>query len=320
MKGMQKFTVLTASAVFALTSFNALADSAAADPGAFPPNAQAGKCYAKVIVPAKYETRTERVLVQEKTTYQKVIPARYGWAEEKVMVKEATKEIRVIPATYKWAEQRVVVKPASNKEVLVKPEYEITQERVLVEPARKVWKKGQGPIQKLDGATGEIMCLVEVPAKYKVVKKKVLKRAATTKVVNIPAEYKVVRKQVVDRQATTKEVVIPAKYKTVRVKKVIEPERKETIKIPPKYQTLTKRVKTVDEKLMWKSILCQTNMTKNVVLDLQRALKARGYNPGKLDGVVGRETLDATARYQGDHGLARGGLTIETLERLGVTL
>ena len=42
-------------------------------------------------------------------------------------------------------------------------------------------------------ATGEIMCLVEEPAVYKTVRKKVIKTPATTRTVEIPAEYKTVK-------------------------------------------------------------------------------------------------------------------------------
>ena len=40
------------------------------------------------------------------------------------------------------------------------------------------------------------MCLVEIPPKYKIVKKRVLKEPAKTQVVEIPATYKTVKKRV----------------------------------------------------------------------------------------------------------------------------
>ena len=57
---------------------------------------------------------------------------------------------------------------------------------------RQVWKKGTGPIQRIDESTGEIMCLVEVPATYKTISKEVLVSPATTRTVEIPAVYKTV--------------------------------------------------------------------------------------------------------------------------------
>ena len=54
------------------------------------------------------------------------------------------------------------------------------------------------------------------------------------------------------------------------------------------------------------------------VAEIQRALRSAGYNPGRIDGVYGRQTKDAVARYQRAKGLPTGGLTMDTLRRLGV--
>ncbi|MFT7127607.1 MAG: hypothetical protein ACI9HX_001285, partial [Pseudoalteromonas tetraodonis] len=45
--------------------------------------------------------------------------------------------------------------------------YEDIEEKILVRAARTVWKQGTGPIQKIDEATGEIMCLIEEPVVHK---------------------------------------------------------------------------------------------------------------------------------------------------------
>ena len=56
------------------------------------------------------------------------------------------------------------MKAASTRLETVPAQYETVTEEVLVRPAYTTWKKGTGPIQRIDQATGEIMCLVEVPA------------------------------------------------------------------------------------------------------------------------------------------------------------
>ncbi len=66
-----------------------------------PPNAKAGECYAKVVLPAKYETIEERVLVKEASEKIKIIPAKYEWTIEKVEVTPASKKIIPVPAKYK---------------------------------------------------------------------------------------------------------------------------------------------------------------------------------------------------------------------------
>jgi hypothetical protein len=56
------------------------------------------------------------------------------------------------------------------------------------------------------------------------------------------------------------------------------------------------------------------------VTAVQTDLKKLGYYHGTIDGLFGRDTRDALARYQTDHHLAvTGTLTTETLQSLGVS-
>ncbi len=56
------------------------------------------------------------------------------------------------------------------------------------------------------------------------------------------------------------------------------------------------------------------------VTAIQTDLKKLGYYHGTIDGLFGRSTRDALARYQTDHHLAvTGTLTTETLHSLGVS-
>ncbi|MGB1237591.1 MAG: peptidoglycan-binding domain-containing protein, partial [Pseudomonadales bacterium] len=198
--------------------------------------------------------------------------------------------------------------------------YKTVTERVLVAPARTEWKKGRGPIQKIDSATGEIMCLVEIPAQYRTVTKRVVDTPASVRSVQIPAKTKTITRRVIDTPATTRSVAIPATYTNVKVKKVTQPAAQRTIEIPGKSETITKRVRVSDEKLEWRSILCETNTTAGVIQRLQGALRTAGYNPGPIDGVLGIETMAAVNRYQKANNMASGQLTMDTLRKLGVQL
>jgi len=187
-----------------------------------------------------------------------------------------------------------------------------------VKPATTMWKKGRGPIEKLDNLSGEIMCLVDVPAEYRIVKTKVVDTPAQVKRTPIPSEYAVVKRQELVKPAEVREIDVPAEYKTVKVLKMVTPPQEQRIPIPAEYQTVEKQVLVKEGTAAWKSILCETNTTPGIVADIQRALLAKGFNPGKIDGVIGRETADAIKAFQQANGLSTGGLTMETLERLGV--
>lgn len=282
------------------------------------PPAEPGQCYARVFVPPTYETQTEEVLKSAATERIELLPATYETVEEQVLVEAASERIEVIPAVYGWVEEQVLVKAASSRLEEVPAQYEWQEERILVKPAHTVWKKGEGPIQKLDEATGEIMCLVEVPAEYKTVRKRVQVAPPTTREIEIPAEYKTVKRQVVTTPATTRTVEIPARYKTVKVRKVVAPASERRIPIAAEYQTVSKRVQVTEGEMAWRQILCKTNTTPDIVRNMQRALDSAGHDPGPIDGIVGRETLAALRGYQQEKGLAEGGVTLATLKSLGV--
>lgn len=274
------------------------------------PDAKPGECYAKVITPAKFATRSEEVVVQEASERIDTIPAKFELAEQTVVVKEASRRISVTPAVYGEEFEKVEVRPAEtswvlsgsaaapaspgalegivrsgielasvepgtcfreyytepeyktettrvltregSEKIVVQPaEYETVDERVvvkegfsrsvdvpatyrtetesvLVEPARSVWKKGRGPIEKIDNTTGEIMCLVEIPARYENLSKTVL-----------------------DKPASTKTVDVPAVYKTVKVRRLVKPATEIREVVEPEYTNITTRTKVADAGFFW---------------------------------------------------------------------
>lgn len=432
------------------------------------PNAKAGECYARVMIPAEYRTESSTVVIKEASEKLKIIPAKYEWAEERIMVSDASSELRVIPAKYgsesytyevspatthwvmnsvsndvianpsmlqmaragganidsakpgqcfhehaketvfntvkervlvseaseqiklvparyEWVEQQVMVAPAGRKLVEVPAVYETVQERVMVESSKTMWKKGRGGIEKIDNATGDIMCLVEVPAVFKTLSKRVLKSAPSSRVIEQPAKYETIRvrklvddarevrtaiparykevtktvkvsdpkhvwhevqtqgnfgqktgnviclkskpartasisRKVIDTPASVKRVEIPAKYETKRVRRMVEESREMRTAIPAETRTISKRMKVTDPRLEWRPILCETNMSDTMIRRVQRALLSAGFAPGPIDGVLGSETMTAIDRFQRARGLATGGLTYDTLSRLGVDI
>ncbi len=282
------------------------------------PPAKPGECYARAFVPPQYKPVTKTVLKREASQRVETVPARYEWAEERVMTQEATQKLQIIPAKYAWKEERVLVTEASTKLVEQPAVYENGQEKILVREGYTTGKKGRGPIERIDTATGEIMCLVEVPPQYKTVTKRVVKTPASVREVEIPATYKTVKRRVVVEPAKTVGVDVPAQYKTVKVRRLAEKPQERRIDIPAEYQEVSDRVLVSEGQLEWRPILCETNTTPDVVRKLQLALRDAGHNPGPIDGVLGRETMAAVNAYQKANGLASGQLTMETLRKLKV--
>ena len=237
-----------------------------------PPTAKAGECYAQILIPERYQTTTERVLTRQASEKVEVIPAKYETVEQKVAVREASRRFEETPAEYGWVE-----------------------EKILVEAAHSEWRKGRGIIEKVDHTTGDIMCLVEVPARYETVRRQVVTKPASVRVVEIPAEYQ-----------------------TIKVTKMVSPPQEKRTPIPEEYGTVTRRVKVADSCWDWRPVLCETNMSPELITKVQQALVKAGFNPGPIDGTYGSDTRGAVVAYQKAKGLAEGQLTYETLESLGV--
>jgi len=116
------------------------------------------------------------------------------------------------------------------------------------------------------------------------------------------------------------EEIVPAKFEVVKVEKLVTPSKEVRTPVEAEYKTIEKRNKIAASSMAWQRILCQTNMTKDVISKIQAALNERSYKAGKPDGTLGRGTRNALERFQKDNGLATGGITYETLNALGIEL
>ncbi len=310
---------------------------------ALPPNPLPGECYARVYQAPTYNTVTQKITVQEPGEKLEVIPATYRTVTEKVLVREASEELRVVPATYRTVTEKVLVKPESYRIETVPPTYGTETVRVIDEPARSVWQPGRltasgnyiptgagsntggvvggsyNGVTRIDNGTGEVLCLVEIPATYKTITKRVLKTPGSSKRVPIPAEYTTITKQVIGTPATTKRVVIPAQYKTVTKKVIATPGSTKRVPVPGVYDTVTTKKKVSEGKVVWRSILCDTNAAPEIIKNVQTALQRGGYYGGPIDGIIGSQTAAAVKRYQTQAKLPVDGLlTIDTVKSLGV--
>jgi len=194
------------------------------------PAAKPGQCFAKAKVPAKYITKTKRVLIQKASSKRVLVRApQYTWVNKKVQVRKASYRTRTQAAQYRTVSKRVMVKPSYN-----------------------TWKRGHGAITRIDNSTGQIMCLVKVPAVYKTVNQRVLVRPAKT-----------IR------------TLVPAVYKNVRSMKATAPALYKTVKRPARYTTQNYRVKVGGARYVWKPIVCQTNAPKHYKATIKKRPVAR---------------------------------------------
>jgi hypothetical protein len=263
MRGWIPILGATSAAILAVAALGVGA-ALAGDGEDCPPNPVPGQCYEKVLVPPRYETRAEQVLDIPARTGVRTVPAVYGEEVRQELVRAERVETWTVPATYRTVYDTVVVQPASYRLETVPAEYQTVTERVLVREAHTEWRRGvlienrptaPGATQVLP--TGEVLCLIEVPAEYRLVSRQVMTAPARTVRVEVPAVTRTVARQVVDCPAHAERRVMPAEYRWVRARVLIQPERQETWSTPAVYRTVTSRRLVSEGRFEWRVIRCE---------------------------------------------------------------
>ncbi len=326
------------SQVSSSSSSSVSGDSIAIAAG-YPPNALPGQCFSRILIPELTETIAEQVIDLPASTELRIIAAEYAFEQEQILIKEATTRYHVIPASYETITEQVLVQPEMTISKVIAAVYEEYEEQVLVRPAFTTWKPGAGLIgdggyrrgndgrmygpdgslvQTIIQPTGEILCKVEVPPKYKTVTRKRLVSAEHTEDTIVQAKYETVTKQVIAIPPRVEEEVVAAEYTTIRVRRLVSPARTESITIPATYKTIEKIRIVSGGNLEWREVICDTNSTPELISQVQSALTSRGYSTGRVDGVFGMSTLHAMEKFQRDNGYIVGQLTMQTMDALGV--
>jgi len=230
-----------------------------------PPAAHPGQCFARVRVAPTYETYSERVLVTAGRREQRTVPAVYDWAERQVMVEPARVEHRVIPATYRTVTETIVVRSQTVRVEHTEAVYETVTEQVVSRPAHSEWRRtfvgpnGVIPEGAEVEATGEMICLIQLPAEYSTVQRRVLREPGHDVEIPVPAVTREVTRQVIDRPERVEDIPVPAVYRTEKYRRVMTEERTEWIDIPPVYSTREGRRQTSAGRLEWREVKCDPN-------------------------------------------------------------
>jgi hypothetical protein len=232
------------------------------EPADRPPGALPGQCYAKVRSAPRFETYTVPVVVTPPRRESRVIPAIYESYDERVLVSPEHVEHEIIPATFRSVRETIVVQAGGQHVIENPPIYDTVVDTVMVSPARSEWRRsfvGPGgliPMGARVEATGEVMCLVEIPAIYDHVARRVLVRPATQTVVPDLPVTKEVERQVLDRSAQVIDHIIPAVYRSQRSRRLVTAERIEYYDVPGVVRTETKQRLIDPGREDWRLIDC----------------------------------------------------------------
>ncbi len=227
-------------------------------------------------------------------------PAEYRTLTRTVLDKPATVRTVEVPGTTKVVKSSVVASPASTEEVVVPAVYQTVSSQVVDKPA----------------SSREIV----IPAEYKMVERRVVDTAPTTRKIPVPEVKQTLTRRVIDQAASVREEVTPAVYRTVSRQVVDVAASTREVDVPAQMDTLSRQVMVSAASTQQRAVLCETNATPAKIQEIQRALKAAGFEPGPINGVLRAQTMNAVNGYQQSKGLPVDGfLNLETVKALGVS-
>lgn len=175
-------------------------------------------------VNAKFEKNSKRVMSKEAYKVLKVVPAQFETVKEQVLVKEAYKVAKVVPATYKTETFQEMVKPGYTTYDKKPAQFREEKSTIEISPKSQKWVQKRDSKNCLGTNPDDCMvwCLVEIPAEYKTVTKKVLvgcgdgwdlKGDDCIKAVKVDPVYKSYTKKVVATPARVDYTDYPSQYK-----------------------------------------------------------------------------------------------------------
>jgi hypothetical protein len=226
------------------------------------------------------------------------LPDQYEMQSIQIIDKPASYRYLNIPAVYENVVDTILVKPSTIKYEIIQAVYGEISDTIQISNATTRWVKGKADPSCLSDnpENCRVMCLESVPAEFRIQKRRIIASPSYTKSIEIPAEYKYVTRTVLAKAASKQMIEVPATYKTIN-------------------QNVLVKKGGFSE---WREILCASKITESKVLQIQEALRVKGYNPGPIDNVLGAQTKAALIQFQKDNHLPEGNLNMETLTALGL--
>ena len=285
------------------------------------PQANPGDCFARVLIPATYDTIPQTVTTQEAFDTLNITPAQL--APETLNIKTRDEGIRYVvrQPRYETITEEVLVRPAYEELSVIPAQFETVTETIVVGEPKLVWRPGRNlsAISRTDPETGIVYCLVEEPAETRTVSRRVVRVPEQVQTVTIPAQYKTVTKQVLVDPGGVDQSPIPAEFTDVTISRLVRPAEHFSQAQPAQTSTIDTRRLNTPERFEWVPVLCDTNATTGAIRSIQTALTERGHYNGAIDGDAGLSTQSALTRFQRANGISHEGfLSAHTLELLGL--
>ena len=301
----------------------AVALGAGASPALTPVAVAQSGCVGTVLLPPSESVHSERVLASPGRTERVYLPPRVERYGHRVLVRPE-RGVRVRLAAVYRIERSVYSAPGPMRWVHEPDRYADVAENVVESPGHYVWERRYGPLvsgppqpgQTVVTPTGLVMCKVWCPARYGTVTHRVRVASGRAYAVRTTVQH-VVARRVLVRPSTYVLRRIAAEYGWVSTARTVAPGRWVERRTGPQYGWRT--VREVHEGgSSYAPVVCGGPLSRPAMARMQGSLAAQGYDAGPQDGIGRPQTYEALRRFQVDHRLAAGQVTVESARALGV--
>ena len=285
------------------------------------PNGDVGDCFARIMIPAKYNEVPDTFTVQEAYEGMAIEAAVFEDDYERIKVRDESIKYIVRQPKFRVEMERVVVKPAYERLHVSPAQWSYVNESVKISEPRLVWKAGTGlsGISRVDPKTGVTYCLVEEEGQTKRVQRRVMVSPERVSATMVPEQVVTVAHQVLINKGGVTEVIVPAQFREVPTQRLVRKANADRRQVAERTASITRRTLATPERFEWVPVLCDTNATQGTFVSIQRELGNRGYYNGALDGIFGRQSVAALAAFQKDRNITHAGLiTLDTLKALNL--
>lgn len=269
-------------------------------------------CSAQLLRPAVLREETTKVLVYDGSASYTNIPAEVVWSETTIQVEPARYAQETEPAQYEEIEEVIETERARSELYASQAEYQTVVREILITPEHKRWKTGCMAM-----ATPTSSCLETVQAEFAKISTQIIKEPAQIKQHSIPAKTIKLKRKKLLKAGKGMGKPLPARYEKVKIVRVSKPWKVISSLVEAQYETISSMRKLRDEQLLTMPIACPDALKTPQIQQIQMALMQNG-QALTLSGVLDAATINAIHAFQAANRLAIGGISRETLRKLGL--
>ncbi len=269
------------------------------------------QCSSELLRPAIFRTEPLKVLVYDSSATYSNIPAEMVWSETKIQIEPARYAQETEPAQYEEVQETIETERMRSELYATPTQYQKIVREIFIKPEYKHWKFGCL-------ANSNVSCLETIKAELVKIPTEVIKQPAQIHQRKIPAKTLKIKRKKLIKPGKGSGSILPARYTTIKLIRVSKPWKIISSLVPAQYETITVQRKLRDAQILTMPIACANTLTPEQIRRIQQALLQAGHSLS-LSGVLDTATIAALHAFQKANQLAIGGLSLETLRKLGLT-